>query len=167
MAIIREERPQDHRAVYEVNRRAFETAAEAEIVEAVRRVAMPPLSLVAVEDDRVVGHILLSPVTIRNEDKTATAMGLGPMSVLPEFQKQGIGSQLVRAALESCRKMQHNVVFVLGHTRYYPRFGFEPAALRGLHYKNELLDTHFMVAELEPGALDGLAGIVEYLPEFD
>jgi putative acetyltransferase len=75
------------------------------------------------------------------------------MAVLPEFQNRGIGSALVRAGLEACRNIGESVVFVLGHLEFYPRFGFQPAAQKGLRYKSLDFDPHFMVAELSPGAL--------------
>jgi putative acetyltransferase len=114
-----------------------------------------------------VGHILFTPAKVRGESGTVRAMALGPMAVLPEHQNRGIGSELVTAGLDLLRSMGERVVFVVGHREYYPRFGFEPAAPMGLHYKSPDFDPHFMVAELVPGALQGLTGTVEYLPPFD
>lgn len=165
--IIRPEEPGDHAAVFDVNKRAFDTPLEAGLVEKLRPVARPIISLVAVKDAAVVGHILFTPVTIRSDDGARAAMGLGPMAVVPEFQNQGIGSKLVLAGLEECRKIDQPVVFVLGHPKYYPRFGFKPVAPKGLHYKDEKYDFAFMVRELTPGALAGMSGYVHYLPQFD
>ena len=165
--LIREERPEDRSAVYKVNRQAFETPAEADLVDALRPVADPFLSWVAVVDGRVVGHILFTPVRIVGEGRERTALGLAPMAVLPEFQNQGLGSRLVRAGLDGCRALGHSAVVVLGHAEYYPRFGFEPAAPRGLHYKEASFDPYFFVIGLVPGGLEGVSGWVEYLPVFE
>lgn len=166
----RPERPEDAPAVGEVNRRAFGRAAEAELVDALRRAlrraAVPWISLVAEDGGRVAGHIVFSPVTIEGEAGASLAMGLGPMAVLPGCHNIGIGSALVRAGLEACRRAGHLVVVVLGHPRYYPRFGFLPARARGLRCEYDVPDDVFMVAELEPGALAGRTGLVRYHPEF-
>jgi len=167
MLSIRPEQPEDHAAVFVVNERAFETSAEARLVDALRPVAQPLISLVAVLENQVVGHILFTPVTVEGDAGTPKAMALGPMAVLPEYQNQGIGSQLVRAGLEACRQIGERVVFVLGHAEYYPRFGFQPAAPKGLRYKHPDFDPYFMVAELSPGALQEMTGWVQYHPEFD
>jgi putative acetyltransferase len=177
MITIRPERLEDAPAVHEVNRLAFGRAAEAELVdaliEALRRAAGPWISLVAEAGGRVVGHIFFSPVTIEGEagprageSGSPPAMGLGPMAVLPGCQNRGIGSELARAGLEACRRAGHLVVVVLGHPRFYPRFGFVPARPRGLRCEYDVSDDVFMVAELEPGALAGCSGLVRYHPEF-
>jgi putative acetyltransferase len=165
--LIREERSEDRAAVHEVNRQAFPTPAEADLVDALRGAARPWISLVAEAGGRVVGHILFTSVRVVGEAGERAALGLAPMAVHPDYQNRGIGSRLVRAGLEACRAQGHPVVFVLGHPDYYPRFGFQSAAPRGLHYKGPEFDPYFMVAELEPGALEGWAGRVEYRPEFE
>jgi putative acetyltransferase len=86
--------------------------------------------------------------------------------VSPAWQRRGVGSALVRAGLDACRRASQRVVVVLGDPRYYGRFGFEPAAARGLRYGAQATDA-FQVLELEPGALGGVRGQVEYLPPFD
>ena len=164
---IRPERPEDQAAVYAINDAAFETETEAELVEAVRLDARPLISLVAIEGGTVVGHILFSPVTVEGAGAGHRAMGLGPMAVAPERQRSGIGSKLVRAGLDACRAIGEEVVFVLGHADYYPRFEFAPAPARGLRYRGEEFDPLFFVAELEPGALDGWSGQVRYHPAFE
>jgi putative acetyltransferase len=88
------------------------------------------------------------------------------MAVLPEYQKQGLGSQLVREGLKKCRPIGCNVVVVVGHPEYYPRFGFVPAGQKELRCEYPVPDEVFMVAELKPGALDGQRGLVKYRPEF-
>ncbi len=118
-------------------------------------------------DGAVVGHIFFTPVTVRDGETTSRAIGLGPMAVLPGLQRRAIGSRLVEAGLEACRELGEHAVVVLGYADYYPRFGFRPAAELGLHYRGPDFDPFFFVTELENGALEGLRGMVEYLPEFE
>jgi putative acetyltransferase len=164
--VIRAETPQDRESVHRVNELAFGTPSEANLVDALREKARPYISLVAIDEDQVVGHIFFSPVTIESGSGAFTAMGLGPMAVLPEYQRQGIGTLLVREGLEECRRIGHEVVVVLGHPEYYPRFGFVRASSKGLRSEYDVADDVFMVAELTPGALMGRSGLVKYHPEF-
>jgi putative acetyltransferase len=166
MIVVRAETAEDRRAVRRVNEMAFGRPGEADLVDALRAGARPHISLVAVLDEQVVGHIFFSPVSIESEGDVLTAMGLAPMAVLPEYQKQGIGGRLVREGLRECQRIGHAVVVVLGHPDYYPRFGFIPAKLKGLRCEYDVPDEVFMVAELEPQALDGRQGLVKYRPEF-
>jgi putative acetyltransferase len=163
---IRAENAEDIPAIRRVNELAFGRTNEATLVDALRAVSNPQVSLVAVENDQIVGHIFFSPVTIESEESTSAALGLAPMAVLPEYQKQGIGSQLVREGLRECQRLGCNVVVVLGHPEYYPRFGFIPASQQGLRSEYPVPDEVFMVTELEPGALGGQRGLVKYRPEF-
>lgn len=153
-----------------INERAFDRKGEADLVDGLRMNARPYISLVAEIDEQVVGHIFFSPVQIESEVESEatsfTALGLAPMAVLPEFQQQAIGSELVRRGLEACRRLGHEVVVVLGHPNYYPRFGFVPAATEGLTSEYPVPDEVFMVVELIPNALGGRCGLVKYHPEF-
>lgn len=161
---IRDEKPQDEEGIFAVVDQAFETPAEAQLVRDLRPIVSPWISMVACKGKRVVAHILFTPVKV---GLTGMAMALGPMAVAPDFQGQGVGSKLVRAGLTKCRRRGHGVIFVLGHTEFYPRFGFRSAAPLGFRYGNAELDRYFMVLELLPGALRGLSGSVRYHPEFD
>jgi len=163
---IRKERADDREQVFAVHAAAFETPAEARLVDALREAADPLVSLVAVSAKRVVGHVLFTPVRIGGGLDRGRAMGLAPLAVLPERQGEGIGSRLVRAGLDACRHLGRDVVVVLGHPEYYPRFGFRPASERGLRYNGAELRS-FMVIGLRSRALEGLSGNVKYLPEFD
>ena len=125
------------------------------------------ISLVAVQDSHLVGHIAFSPVTISSDTTTIEAIGLGPMGVLPEFQRQDIGSQLVETGLQACSETNYGVVVVLGHLHYYPRFGFTPAKPYGIEWEHDAPVEAFMVKELKPGALVKTRGVVRYRPEFD
>jgi putative acetyltransferase len=167
MTLVRWERQADRAAVFNINARAFGSPDEARLVDALRQSARPQISLVALREGRVTGHIFFSPVTVGSGPGAWEAIGLAPMAVEPEWQKQGIGSELVRAGLAACQSIRRPVVFVLGHPEYYPRFGFRPAPPLGLHFRGAEYDPAFMVAELETGCLAGRTGEVRYLPDFD
>lgn len=164
--VVRPERAEDEAQIRQVNREAFGREGEAGLVDALRRAGAVTLSLVAVRQGQVVGHILFSPMTIQAEEETYPAVGLGPLAILPRFQGQGIGSQLVEAGLAACRAAGHEIVIVLGHAGYYPRFGFRPASLYGVRWEHEAPDEAFMVIELRPGALTGKGGVARYHPAF-
>ena len=167
---IRAEKENDRAVVYHINAAAFETRAEAELVETLRAGVQPLISLVAEVDAAVVGHILFSPVSV-SADSKLRLMGLAPMAVVPAHQRQGIGSALVRAGLERCKALACSAVVVLGHPEYYPRFGFLPASRFGLHSEYDVPDEVFLAMELEPGAFErcmhnGQRGVVKYHAAF-
>lgn len=164
--IVREETEQDREMVRTVNVAAFETASEADLVDALRAQADPVVSFVAEDNGEVVGHILFTPMTAP-EHPHFKIMGLAPMAVLPDRQKQGVGSAMVREGLEHCRRLRSAAVVVLGHPEYYPRFGFEPASRFGIKSEYDVPDEVFMAMELQPGALDGIEGTVKYHPAFN
>jgi len=158
---IRLEREADVAAVRAVNLAAFNTSAEANLVDALRLQAAPIVSLVADEDATIVGHIFFSPVALSGHPDTAM-MGLAPMAVLPARQRRGIGSALVREGLERCKRLRCAAVVVLGHADYYPRFGFAPASLFGMACEYDVPDEVFMALELERGSLKGKRGTARY-----
>ena len=94
-------------------------------------------------------------------------LGLAPLSLLPEYQRQGIGTALMNAGLEECRRLGHERVIVLGHSAYYPRFGFERASRYGVRFEFEAPDEACMILALRPGALDGVGGVAKYQPEWN
>lgn len=163
--MIRREHAADIPGIRAVVTAAFETSIEADLVDALRREAAPVLSLVAEEREAVVGHILFSPATLDGHPELAL-MGLAPMAVLPGWQRQGIGSALVRAGLEGCAELGARGVVVLGHADYYPRFGFVPASRFGLASEYVVADEHFMALELQAGTFNGRTGLVRYHPVF-
>ena len=165
MIEIRNEIPADIPAIRDVNERAFGGCAEAELVDRLRVANKAVASLVACDGYRVVGHILFSPVSVTNAPRTVRAVGLAPMSVLPEFQKTGIGSRLVRDGLAACQQAGYDIVVVLGHVDYYSRFGFTRAKDYGLDNEYEAPDA-FMVLELKRGVLQTISGLVQFAPEF-
>ncbi len=163
--IIRDEIDGDINSIYRVNQQAFETNAEAELVNLLRASGKAVISLVAVFDAEIVGHILFSPMSIEPPSVNWNALGLAPVGVLAEFQFQGIGKALVKRGLERCRDLGAELVFVLGHPTYYPKFGFLKASLFG--FTNEYqADEAFMVKELKPDILEKYEGLVKYAAEF-
>jgi len=165
MVEIRHETQKNLPAVRKLNEQAFRGKAEANLVDLLRAAGKGVVSLVALHDSCVIGHILFSPITVANAPANFRGVGLAPMSVLPEFQNQGIGSRLVRAGLEACKRKRYDAVVVLGYTNYYPRFGFSPAKDYGLDNEYNELDS-FMVLELNEGVLKTISGLVKYAPEF-
>jgi len=163
---VRAESTDDYAAVRQVNEQAFGRVEEAALVDALRGRAGPNISLVAEMHGRIVGHIFFSSVRVESEAGEFAALGLAPMAVLPEFQNRGIGSELVRRGLEESRRLGHEIVVVLGHPEYYPRFGFVPARGKGLSCEYPVPDEVFMALELSEGALAGRRGLVKYGPEF-
>lgn len=163
---IRAESTDDQSAVYEVNRAAFETTAEARLVDVLRKAVKQVISLVAEEDGNIVGHISFTPVSIADHPGLRV-MGLAPVAVLPKYQRQGIGTALVQAGLAQCRKNGFGSVVVVGHEDFYPRFGFAPAKNAGLRCAYDVPEEVWMFVELEKGYLDGVTGEVRYHPAFD
>ena len=164
---IRMEKKADWKTVFEVNEKAFERKDESKLVERLRTMAYPQLSLVAEYEGRIVGHIFFSPVIIGGKREEPPAMGLGPMAVLPEMQNRTVGSQLVKAGLTDLRTRGYQVIVVMGHPEYYPKFGFMRASRYGLRYDQMIRDELFMALELRPGSLAGRSATVKYMAEFD
>lgn len=168
MVTVRKEKTEDIKQIYSVNELAFGTPTEAGIVDAIRESCLETLSLVAEDDGEIVGHIFFSPAEIEWSGKVIKGMGLAPMAVRPERQRQGIGSQLVKAGLEILEKQGCSYVIVLGHHGFYSKFGFTPASKYGLTCQWEgVPDEAFMVIEMEPSSLIGVKGTAKYRDEFD
>lgn len=162
--IIRPETEKNSDAVFKVNQRAFPTPAEAKLVNELRDGGFVRVSLVAEIEGQVVGHILFSELPIVTAQGTVPALSLAPMAVVPEYQRQGIGSELVRRGLEACREQGHRIVVVLGWPQFYPRFGFSAELARTL--ESPFSGDSFMALELVPEALNGISGRVQYPPPF-
>jgi len=167
MAIIREEQSGDEQQIRVLNHRAFGGTEEADLVDKLRHACTNSISLVVLSGDQIIGYILFTPVTIQTGERIITGMGLAPMAVLPEFQRQGIGSQLVKSGLQIIKRDRHPFVIVLGHPTYYPRFGFVPASRYGIQSEYENVpDEAFMILVFDQAALEGVSGIAKYRPEF-
>jgi putative acetyltransferase len=159
---VREERRTDVEAIREVNRRAFGQDQEAEIVDALRSNGAATLSLVAIVDERVVGHIMYSPVQLGPIEGS----GLGPMAVLPGYQRQGIGSRLVETGNRQLEIAGCAFIVVLGHAEFYPRFGFKPARPMGITCEWDVPEDVFLILVLDAVRMRGASGLARYRREF-
>lgn len=159
---IREEQPEDVATIREVNRQAFGQEAEGALVDALRAGGGATLSLVAMLDGRVVGHILFSPLRVGE----IVGAALAPMAVLPDHQRRRIGSQLVREGIRRLEDAGCPFVIVLGHADYYPRFGFTPASERGITCPWDVPDDVFMLRMLDRERMASVSGQAVYRPEF-
>lgn len=138
---------------------------ESELVKRIRRSDgfIPELSLVAEQNGEIVGHILLSKAKVVNGDQQTGVIALAPLAVDPKHQKQGIGGLLIQEGVERCRQMGYELVLLIGHPAYYPKFGFKPARPYGLELKQfDVPDDVFMVCELQDGALGRIQGELIY-----
>lgn len=166
MLSIQEETPKDINKIYEINKRAFGEEIEAKIVDALRENDELILSLVAKVDNLAIGHIAFSEVKINSGETTHKAIGLGPMAILPEYQRKGYGTKLVEQGLKIISKRDYEIVVVLGHPDFYPKFGFVPSKTYGIQCEFECPPEAFMVKELKPDALKGITGKVYYSSKF-
>jgi len=166
--IIKLEQPGNINDIHDVNEKAFGQSQEANIIDNIRKNCDDVLSLVAIEKDKIVGHILFSPVIIEGEHGVVKGMGLAPIAVLPEFQRQGVGSQLVNMGIGQLRERKCPFIIVLGHPEYYPRFGFESAARFGIKSQWEgIPDNVFMILWLDTSMMHQIRGIAKYRSEFE
>jgi len=172
---IRTETPEDYSYVIELTEKAFESLEisdhnEGKLVEKLRKAPtfIDELSLVAELEGRIVGHILFTPVLIDNGTQQYHSLVLAPVSVLPYFQKKGIGGQLIRAGHQKAVELGFHSAILLGHPEYYPRFGYKPASSWGIKTHYELpSDDVFMAVELIKGALCNVSGMVIFPVEFE
>jgi putative acetyltransferase len=164
--LVREEQERDRAQVRTVNLAAFDSPLEAALVDRLREEAHPFVSMVALDGETVIGHILFSPVVLSGHEDLRI-LGLGPMAIAPAHQRMGVGSVLVRAGLERCRELGYGAVVVLGHPEYYPRFGFVPAARSGIRCEYEVPEEAFMLVELQQGYLVNAPGTISYHAAFD
>ncbi len=158
---IRDERASDRTAVQALVTAAFGSPDEAALVELLRAHAQPLVSLVAEDEDLVVGHIVFSPVRLSGHPEVRL-MGLGPMAVSPDRQRRGVGSALVRHGLERCAGLGVGAVVLLGHPEYYARFGFLSASSFGIGYERDAPEEAFMLLEIAAGYLADKSGTIEY-----
>lgn len=168
MIEIRQEEPKDYGAVYNVVKAAFESADhadgnEADLVNALRKGKsfIPELSLVAEEEGDITGHILFTKARVGKE----TVLALAPLSVAPAWQRQGIGTALVREGHKRAKALGYDCIVVLGSETYYPRFGYVPAATFGIHPPFDVPSKNFMVCPIG-NAAPAPRGIMTYAKEF-
>jgi putative acetyltransferase len=151
-------------AVRSVNEAAFGQPDEADLVDRLRSEGLVLASLVAEYGTQITGHILFSRMWIDTARDSVPAAALAPMAVAPPYQRQGIGGRLIRSGLDRLRKRGEEIVIVVGHPDYYPRFGFTTENARSL--ESPFPRHAFMALELSPGALDGACGKVRYPAAF-
>lgn len=161
---IRQEQSTDYDIVYEVIKGAFANAEhrdgnEQDLVVELRKSKsfIPELSLVAIEDDRIVGHILFTKAIVNNVE----VLALAPLSVLPEYQNKGIGLSLMNQGHIIASRLGYEYSIVLGHSKYYPKAGYVPASRYGIKAPFEVEDKDFMALCLS-GNADKLNGIIQY-----
>lgn len=159
---IRAETADDIDAIRALHVAAFGGSTEADIVDRLRASGALRCSLVASIGRELVGHLALSPVTITDAETRIHALGLGPISVTPAYQRRGIGTALIDHWRSRLADARDNLVVVVGHAGYYPRFGFRPARAFGIDCEYDVPDDVFLVLELRPGALAGARGLCRY-----
>ncbi|WP_425613793.1 GNAT family N-acetyltransferase [Anatilimnocola sp. NA78] len=161
---IRAEQPEDSLAIDEVVRKAFGQEDEATLVRALRELGLNLLSLVAISQGGIVGHLLFTRLPIVSDDRIWNAVALAPLAVVPAKQRMGVGSGLMQVGLQQLKEQGERIVVVLGHEHYYTRFGFTAAAAEPL--SGPFRGPSWMALELAPGALQGVAGQVKYAAPF-
>ncbi|UCG55302.1 MAG: N-acetyltransferase [Dehalococcoidia bacterium] len=166
MVYIRAESIKDINDIHSINERAFGRKNEAELVDNLRKKKATTLSLVAEVEGQIVGHILFSPIKVKPDNSHFNSVTLAPLAVLPEYQRNGIGSQLVKAGFEECSILGNDFVFVVGHPKYYPRFGFIQARVKGFICEFKVPDEAWMVFELGNQVSMEKGGTVYFHPEF-
>lgn len=166
--LLRGERVTDHDDIYELTKRAFAGEEEAKLIVSLRKTRnfIKGLSVVAILEGKLIGHAMLTQAPIVNRGKRFMSLALGPMSVLPEFQRRGFGSMLLEEVLLRAKECGYKAVVVLGHANFYPKFGFIPASQKKIRTRFTVPDENFMILELIPNALKGISGLAEYAREF-
>ena len=162
---VRAEERADYLRVHEILQAAFEGDSQADLVTILRESADPQISLVALLESKIVGHIFFSPITFESKHKES-AVQLSPVAVDPSHQGRGVGAKLILAGLEECKFLGCSSVFLVGNPTYYARFGFTLAASTGLFIAGPL-SPYLQVLKLCPDALNGVNGRVYFHPEFD
>ena len=173
MITIREEEIKDYEEVEKVIEESFKTAEftdndEHNLVRRLRKSNefIKELSLIAEDNNKIVGHILLTKAFIKNNNRECETLALAPLAVLPDYQNRGIGKSLINMSIEKAREMGYKSIVVLGHENYYPKFGFKKTSDYGIKAPFDVPDEAYMILELIPNALNGVNGVVEYSKDF-
>jgi putative acetyltransferase len=161
---ISEETEADFLGIAALTRTAFGGEYEVELIQKLRATGLAIVSLVAIEEGSIVGHILFSELAVEVDGRTAKSAALAPLAVRPDRQRQGIGSKLVETGLRVLRNRGYEAVIVLGQPDYYPRFGFSPSLTACL--VAPFSGKAFMGLELVHGSLSGSRGSVIYPDAF-
>ena len=167
---IRQENKVDYKKIYELNLLAFEEKEEAVLVNLLREndEFIPQLSLVALLNNEIVGHILFTKIKIIDDNGNEyESLALAPMAVSPKYQKKGIGGKLINKGFDIATKLNFKSVIVLGHEHYYPKFGFVPTKKWNIRSPFEVPINAFMGFELVKNGLENISGIVKYPKEFE
>lgn len=171
--VLRQEDAKDFEDVFSVIDSAFRNEEYSDnkeqfLVEKLRNsdAFIPELSIVAVDNGEIVGHILLTKIQIKNETRTFDSLALAPVSVKPGYQKRGIGSQLIKEAHKVAMSLEYKSIVLLGHETYYPQFGYELASKYDIKIPFDAPDENCMVIELVEDGLKGVNGVVDYSQEF-
>lgn len=170
MINIRSEEKSDYTAITEVNDLAFERPEEGGLIENLRQLPEfdPRLSLVAEINEKIIGHAMFCPIHIQSENgEEYPCLSLGPIAVIPDYQKQGIGGQLIEAGHRAALELNYKSVVLLGHPEYYLRFGYLPAEKWELTNTWQIDGDPWMAVELVKGSLAGKAGVVMYPEAFN
>jgi putative acetyltransferase len=168
--IIRTEVLEDYKAVFKINYLAFgKQEDESKLIERIRVSGefIPELSIVAEDEGKIIGHILLSKAYIVTELEVHEVIVLAPVAVHPAYQKRGIGRKLIKEGLRKVKNMKYGLVLLIGHPTYYPKFGFKPARQFRLELRQfEVPDEVFMVCEMREGELNRIKGELKYPKAF-
>ena len=166
---INKEQPIYFGAIDEINDLAFGQPQESRLIKSLRKLDdyIPELSLIAFEDDKAIGHILFFPIYIEAEQQKYQTLSLAPMAVLPGYQNKGVGGELIRHGLSQAKTLGFDSVLVLGHPKYYPKFGFEKASKWKIKCPWDAPDEAWMVLELKTGVLEGKAGMAVFPNEYE
>ncbi|AZB18039.1 N-acetyltransferase [Chryseobacterium indologenes] len=171
---IRQEEENDHESVFLLIEEAFRNMEHSDhqeqfLVEKLRvsDAFIPELSLVMEDDDgEIAGHILFTKIRIENASESFESLALAPVSVKPDFQNQGIGSQLILHGHHIARELGYQSVILLGHEKYYPKFGYEKTSNFGISFPFEIPEENGMAIELVKDGLKNVKGVVKYPKEF-
>ena len=163
--IIRDETPADRAQIDLLLDEVFGGTYESRLVARLREAALVVAALIAADGEQIVGHVVMSRLAAQMGGRPVRALALAPMAVRPPWQRRGVGSRLLSAALERCRAGDAEAIFVLGHPAYYAHFGFSADLAR--KFAAPFAGPNFMALELVPGSLAGTAGAVVYPAVFE